>query len=119
MAELCIKMIEDTNTDDIYADVKRFHRGDVIVIKDDGYVWGSAEKEGALAILKVPGVAASLLVGFLAPEPGDPETNRMLQRRAFKFDVDKWEADGKPAITTITQAQSYRVARPPRVDPNP
>lgn len=104
MAELLI-FAQDQIGDDIYKDTKRYKRGDVVVVCEDGWSWGTEELNNPLfRIIAIPSMSVSEASQFLAPELDvDPlNPSKTLKRRAFKFDVDAlgkdvsdWFADEK------------------------
>lgn len=123
MCELLVRTVDKSNPDDIYLDVKLTKRGDVIVIREDGWPWSEAERTSPFwKIFKMPGIKASDLSAFIAEEPGDPKFNQTLQRRAFKFDLDSYasavfKGDIPAEITKTSDALSLKVAKPPVDDP--
>ena len=115
MAEMCIKKYDEGNRDP-YLDVKRVKAGEVVCIEEDGYGW-KAHERSIYDIVKLPGVPVTALSGFLSPEPGDEKTNRMLQRRAFRFDVASWRATGKKSLNLV-DALTLQLSKPTIPDPN-
>lgn len=113
MAEFCVKRQDQVNPDP-EKDSLCYKRGDVVTIQEDGWKWTEAEQSGDLCVVKIPGVLVSDLTGFLEPEPGDRLTNKFLQRRAFKFDLDKH--DGKPL--DLGKALALQVVKPSKTDPD-
>ena len=90
MAELLI-FAQDQIGADVYKDTKRYKRGDVVVVCEDGWNWGIEEMNNPLfRIIAIPGMSVSEASQFLAPElDTDPQNpSKMLKRRAFKLDVD-------------------------------
>lgn len=80
--------VRDKVGSNIYHDVKLTKRGHVIVAMPDGHDWGLQELTNPdWRIVRVPGISEAEAGAMLAPEPG-LEVNRMLQRRAFKIDLD-------------------------------
>jgi hypothetical protein len=104
MAELLV-FAQDQIGADIYKDTKRYKRGDVVVVCEDGWNWGLEELKNPLfRIIAIPGMSVSEASQFLAPEVDiDPRNpSKTLKRRAFKLDVDAlgkgvtdWFADEK------------------------
>ena len=89
MAELYIRTVDKVNPESIYKDVKCPKRGDVIVVKPDGWHWTQKEKNSPTEIIvKYPGIDPEDLSGFKVPEAGDPKTQKNLQRRQFFIDLD-------------------------------
>ena len=121
MCELYIRTVERVNAEDKYATPKLTQRGDVIVIREDGWKWGSGETDSAEHIIvPIPGVPAGKLTAFLVPEIGDPMVNKMLQRRGFGFDLDAYFAALKADSKALTEgvALALKFVRPPIPDPN-
>ncbi len=60
------------------------------------------------------------MTAFLAPELGDPVENKVLQRRAFKFDLDVLEKEyaQKDQVIDESIALALKVAKPPLQDPD-
>lgn len=135
MCEALIRVVDKTNADP-YFDAQCTKRGDVIVVVPDGWSWGHEELINSdWRVLKLPNVSELQAASFLAPEP---ETNpkkpsRVLQRRAFKFDLDDanlpaelkaWLQDGArnqptfAAALTGAQLNAFRKAKPKRSDPS-
>jgi len=89
MAEFLVRVADKVNPDSPYLDAKCLKRGDVVVVCPDGWPWSQLERTLPFwRIVRVPGMSLSEAEAFLAPEPGDPLVNKMLQRRQFKLDVD-------------------------------
>lgn len=93
MAELLIRVTDKTNLQDVYKDVQLTKRGHVITVVPDGWSWSEVERTNPdWRIFKWPSVSVDDCIDFLMPEPDlrpvkvgvDP----MLQRRAYKLDVD-------------------------------
>lgn len=115
MCEMLVRVVDKVNADSVYLDVGCTKRGDVIVIMEDGHRWSPAESAGdPWVIVKVPGVPSDKLAAYVVPEPGDPKQNRMLQRRAFRFDLDAH--DGR----SLGEKEAFdkKQPRPARQDPN-
>lgn len=135
MAELLVRVV-DKSLPDPYANTKLTKRGDVIVIQPDRWAWGSSEqKHPDWRIIRVPGVAVVAVQAFLAPEPEvDPGAQSlMLQRRAFRLDIESpiladafagWFEDAQRLVTmrrfdiTLAQLLELKIVRPPIPDPN-
>jgi len=115
MARMLVQIADKINRESVALDAQCYKRGDVIWIEDDDFVWGSAEGVGPTVLVRVLGVGKGLLLNFLDREPGDLLANPLLQRRAAKFDLDQYIADGSPALITLAQALGYKKSRLPRV----
>lgn len=132
MAEFLVRVHNKVNPDSVYADVKCLKRGDVVTVCPDGWPWSASELTNAFwRIVKVPAMTMSEAQAFLAGEPGDPITNKMLQRRQFKLDVDSatlttavrdWIADDTRAVpyleVALLTSRSLKTLKPPILDPN-
>lgn len=113
MAELLVRIVDKTSTDP-YLNAQLTKRGDVIVVVEDGHRWGRDELANTeWKIIKVPGVKASDVSGFLAPEPNGDNANpsRVLQRRAFRFNLA-----AKPK--NLADLLAAQVRKPRLQDPN-
>lgn len=116
MAELLVRVVDKTNPDPLL-DCKLTKRGMVIAVQPDGWQWGFEELANPdWRIIRVPGVDPSQFGGLLAPEPEiDPQNpSRVLQRRAFRLNLDDSRLDDAGFRTdlsdfaqiTITQADA-------------
>lgn len=128
--ELLIRVVDRTGSD-IYKDVGLTKRGHVIVVKPDGHDWAKDElTHPAWRIVRVNCTEAEANA-MLAAEPG-LETNRMLQRRAFRLDVDHLALP--PAVKlflsddsrqtpiaeiTLNQMRAIKTQTKPKKDPDP
>jgi len=131
MAEFLIRVQDKVNPDSPYKDVKCMKRGDVISVCPDGWVWSVLELTVPhLRIVKCAGMALDEAEAFLAPEPGDPLLNRMLQLRQFKLDVNSaalpaairnWIADDtrtQPFLAiSLARVRGAKFLKPPVPDP--
>ena len=118
MAEMLVRTIDKVNSESVYLDVQCTKRGDVIALCEDGHEWSKAEQTAPYwTIVKAPGVKVADLTAYLTPEPGDPQKDRMLQRRAFFFNLDAYAAAGKPDCDAGF-CQAMKCPRPKRADPN-
>lgn len=116
MCEMLV-MREDKVNDDPYLDAQCYKRGDVIVIMEDGHPWSKEELDHPRwLVVKVPGVPRDKLTAYLVGEPGDPLQNKMLQRRAFTFDMDAHDQEGKKDYNEA-KALEKKKAKPARADP--
>lgn len=99
MAELLIRVVDKVN-DNLYLDCQCTKRGDVIVVCPDGWVWSKEERTNPdWRIVSIPKMSVSEATVFLAPEPAKGQTaSRTLQRRAFKFDLDRLPAELKAGL---------------------
>lgn len=111
-------------------DTKLLQRGDVVVVVRDGWAWSDIELSNPdWRIVKSPGMSLAEAQTYLVPEPGLP-ASRMLQRRAFKFDINavtmpasfsQWLADDSrlQPILTVSAAvlRALRAVKAPIPDP--
>lgn len=89
MARLVVRNRDKVNPDSPYLDAKCMKRGMVVDILEDGQSLGvEGDRYTGWTVVDLPGVLRDDLTAFLAPEPGDPLQDRMLQRRAFKVNLD-------------------------------
>lgn len=115
MAEMLVRVVDKVNPDDPRKDARLTKRGDVIVVQPDGWAWTATELAGdPWIVVKVPGVPESDLSAYLMEEPEDLARPKLLQRRAFKFDIDAH--DGKPL--NRGQVMAMRRGKPVRPDPD-
>lgn len=110
MAELLVRVVDKTN-DDPYLDVRCTKRGDVIVVKPDGWAWGKQELANPdWRIVKIDASIEECLQ-LLAPElPQSVTPDRMTRKRAFKIDLDKLDAG-------VTDLAELKVTKNRLVDP--
>lgn len=88
MAELLIKAAEPWNNDDPKAPASRTRKGDIIVVKPDGWKWGREECPPRFIVLKVPEVKyedAKKYEESLIEEKG--EESVVLKTRKYAVDV--------------------------------
>lgn len=92
MAELLVRIIDKVN-DDPYLDVHCTKRGDVIVVRPDGWAWGQKEiNNPEWRIVKLQ-ASVSECLQFLSPElPQSATPDRMVRKRAFMLDIDLLDA---------------------------
>jgi len=97
MCEILLRVASKVNEKDVYLDTKLTKRGDVIVVKEDGWMWGKEELTNPdWRILCLPHVTVSDASAWLAPEfDTDPtQPSKTLQRRQFRLDIDSATFDG-------------------------
>jgi hypothetical protein len=119
MAECLVFITDKVNPHSARMNAECPKRGDIITVQDDGWPWSPAERVFPFSVVQVPGVDAADLSAFLAPEPDDADKpgKKLLQFRAFKFDIDDWEAKGKPKLAR-GQILAMKKGRPPLADPD-
>lgn len=124
MCEMLVRVVDKVNTDP-YLNAQCTKRGDVIAIQPDGWAWSHLELSSSQwRIIKVPGITVLEASAFLAPEVNiDPQNpSRVLQRRAFKLDVDALGAMGQGSTHTramnVAQLLSKKLTKAPLADPN-
>ena len=78
MAEFLVRAITSANPDG-------YKRGDPIVVRPDGWPWGSSERPPMFFILRVPGVTVAEVEAFVQPR------DRVLfgKQRRYTFDIDR------------------------------
>ena len=115
MCELAVRIVDKVLRDP-YANARASKRGDVVVVVEDGHVWGAEElTHPEYTIVKVPGVPWEQALGFMAPEVDDHMASvesPMLQFRAFKFDLDA------PRPTDYNSLMAVKIRKPKLEDPN-
>jgi hypothetical protein len=126
MAEMLIWM-QDRQGIDIYHTAKLSQRGDVVVVKPDGWVWGVDELADPFLLVVVPDATVADLESFLShemPQPGNEEdkwgdTTNTLQYRGFKVDVDSYTGGVLRSDTDVPLAEvmALKVQKPPIPDP--
>lgn len=129
MAQI-LYMLVDKSNDDPYQDCQCYKRGDVVSVREDEdnpYEKdpGIQERLGTMfGVFRVPGKASDYS-SLVVPELGDPKSNRVLQRRAFKLDIDmllgkavpvKDETDVKQ-VATAKDMLDAKVVKEPLKDP--
>jgi len=131
MAEMLIFMNDQTNADGIELTAKLPQRGDVVVVRPDGWPWGDMERNSPLfALVIVPDAVPADLATFLSPEVplaplGDNETwastTNTLQYRGFRVDVDAYTGGvlraGEDATVPLAEINALKVQKPPIPDP--
>jgi hypothetical protein len=133
MAEFLVRVTDKVNADP-YLDCQCTKRGDVIVVQEDGWAWGSGELTNPhWRIVQAPNITVSAATAFLGPELAiDPQNpSKMLQRRGFKLDLTLlpaqwagWVADDTRAQPTKlfngtgAQVLALKAKKPVLVDPN-
>ena len=118
MARLIIR-VTNTVRDDPSADVCCWKRGMGVDVPNTRQSLGTeADKLPRFVAIDVPDGAKRECTAFLVKEPGDPKLDRMLQRRAFYFDLGAWQLAGAKSTITLAEALAYKRAMPKRLDPN-
>lgn len=85
--ELLVR-IRNKTSPDVYQNCRLTKRGDVIAVRPDGHPWGKRELSNPdWRIIRVP-ISLAEAGALIDKEPGNPRTNRMLQRRSFYLNVD-------------------------------
>ena len=133
MAELLCRVVDKIGSNS-YLDSKCTKRGDIIVVQENGWAWGSEELSNPhWRIVQAPNISVSAATAFLGPElPVDPlNPSLVLQRRGFKLDIAllpaawaAWVADNSRAQPTklfsgtAAQVLALKVQKAALVDPN-
>ncbi len=112
MAEFLIKAIDVTHLDPVKDKAGCYKRGDIVVVKLDGWQWGKLEGPPKFVIVKIPGMTVEEAQKYIESEKdtSDPENPVVLTRRKFKFHIDdtppeiKNELENK-GIATMTKIQ--------------
>ena len=114
MAELLIKAVDATNPD---PDVDRqgcYKAGDVVVVRDDGHVWGAKEGPPNFRVLVVPGVSAAQIEDLIAEQVEDDAGNPLadengavtFRRRAWRVDFDRLPVAARNALMSTGRASA-------------
>ncbi len=83
-AELLVKMVDAWGTLE-----SRSMKGDIIVVKPDGWKWGKEERPPRFVVIKLVGVKAEDVKHYERPlmDTKDPENPVMLKRRKHAIDI--------------------------------
>lgn len=114
MCELLVRIVDKVHPDPYIDANHSTKRGDVIVVRDDGHVWGQAEISNPdWIIIKVLGVSANDASVFVARELDDDakHPSRVLQARMFRFDLDA------PVPTDLASLIAAQIRKPKLRDP--
>lgn len=112
MARMQIRK-EDKISDDPHQHAQLSKRGECIALVDDAHQFSPSES-AVYAIVDVPGVAQSYLSSFYSEDVQDHREHRLLRRRAFVFDLDRW--NGK--ALTLKEALALKVRHKPLMNPD-
>lgn len=93
MAEILLRVVDKTNEDKAL-DALCSKRGDVIVVKPDGWPWGTEElKSDVWRVVKLPGVDPETLVDLAMPQFAQVGKELVIVRyRAKRLAIDKLES---------------------------
>lgn len=110
MCEILVKAVDATHRDPIKDTRGCYKRGDVVIVKPDGWEWGTEEvlppaQGGKFFIVKVPGVDPATLASLVGPELGLMKD--VLRRRSQYLAVDTVWSGG--AVQTLRNAGSITV----------
>lgn len=88
MAELLVRIVsKPDHPTDKRLSAGRTNRGDVIVVKPDGWPWSEREKSNpAWRIIPIPGVLTTVFASML--EPGDDLVERFPRKRVRRYALD-------------------------------
>jgi len=119
---MLVRLVDKVNEADAALNAQLTKRGDVISIQVDGFAWSDHERNsGTWTIVKVPGVPIDDLSAYLVPEPFNPmvDQHKLPQRRAFKFDIDRYQLLPAAAQAALIRAQAlaFKITKP--IVPNP
>lgn len=89
MAELLVR-VTDLTDPNIYLDSKLTKRGDVIVVRPDGWLWGIEERTAPFWRIIKSSMSVEEAQAYLKPQVDkDPKNpSKTLLTRAIKFDLD-------------------------------
>ncbi len=107
MAEILIKARDATHPDPEVDRQGCYKAGDVVVVREDGHVWGAKEGLPNFRVLKIPGVPAAQIEDLIAEQTEDDDGNpltdengpRTFRRRAWRVDFDRLPAAARNAMT--------------------
>lgn len=105
MAEILIRVADKVHSDPA-RNAQCTKRGDVIVVCEDGHVWGEAEKTSPFwRIVSLPNVTVSEASMWLGPEPQVDivAPSRMVQRRLWTLDLATLFAAAPDALADDTR----------------
>lgn len=108
MAEILLRVVDKTNEDKAL-DAQCSKRGDVIVVKPDGWPWGTEElKSDFWRVVKLPGVDPDALTDLAMPQFAQVGEERVIVRyRAKSLAIDKLE----PVLLTKLDEQKVGDAK--------
>lgn len=92
MAELLVRVVDKVNVESIYLDCGCTKRGDVIVVRPDGWAWGRCElNDPQYVVVRVPDMSLTEAEALTTPDPGFGMrgASPTLHKRAFKWDLDQ------------------------------
>lgn len=112
MAKMQIRK-EDKVSDDPLNNAQLPKRGECIVVVADMHEF-SASESAIYAIVEVPGVDPSKLSAFVASDVHGENQYKLLRRRGFVFDLDRW--NGKPL--TLNEALALKLRHAELFDPD-
>jgi len=100
--ELLVRIVDKVNPD-FYLNLGCSKRGDVIVVKPDGWAWGSDELSNPQwRILQVPNLTLEEAEALAAPEVLQAGNSKeTLQKRGFKLDLDSPALQSRPGFQTF------------------
>lgn len=125
MAEILIKARNATHPDPEIDRVGCYKRGDPVVVRDDGHVWGAKEGLPNFVVVKIPGVAASRIEALIQAQTEDDAGSpvqdengapRAFRRRRWRVLVDNIPAAIRNQLlttgsVTVTPAQVRNYVR--------
>lgn len=128
--ELLVR-IRDKVSEDFHKNIALTKRGDVIVVMPDGHDWGIEELANPdWRIIRVPvsRVEAEAMVAHELKQ-SEEQDKRLLQRRAFKFDLDSldkasldWLADDSRKVPFLSLSaaamRAIKIQKPVIADHN-
>lgn len=88
MAELLIKAQEPWNNDDPKAPANRTRKGDIIVVKPDGWKWGKEENPPRFMVMQIPELKYEDAKKFEDPLVDDKDIENSIVLKLRKHAVD-------------------------------
>lgn len=91
-----------------------YKRGDIVVVKPDGWLWGSAEGPPVFVKVKIPGLAVNTAESWIARQVSDVDPTITIKRRLWGVKVESIPigirnellANGEVTVT-LTQIRNY------------
>ena len=114
MAEILIKARDATHPDPEVDRRGCYKRGDPVVVREDGHVWGAKEGLPNFRVLKIPGVPAAQIEGLIAEQTEDDDGTPLadehgaitFRRRAWRLDFARLPTAARNALMSAGKASA-------------